>query len=272
MEILFYLPIWGIVFFFGAAIGSFLNVVVGRLPAGISVLFPASRCPKCSHKLRAWENVPVFAWFYLRGRCAHCHAPISMRYPLVEALTGFLFLLVFVQSPDFWHTVGYWVLLSWLLVLAFIDLDTMMLPNSLTASGLILGLGFQAIVGWQETSSWGGTLDALFGGILGAVVGIWLLDMVTVVGSVAFGRTAMGGGDAKLAAMMGAWLGWKLLLVGGFLACVAGAFVGGGAIALKLIDRSSPIPFGPFLALGAAIAVLWGEALISAYLNLFFPF
>jgi leader peptidase (prepilin peptidase)/N-methyltransferase len=109
------------------------------------------------------------------------------------------------------------------------------------------------------------------GAIAAAVLGIWLFDAIILVGSVAFGQTALGGGDAKLAAMLGAWLGWKLLLLSGFLACVLGAFVGGGAIALGLLSRRQPMPFGPFLALGAVICVFWGQAILSAYLRVFFP-
>lgn len=260
-----------VVFALGASIGSFLNVVIYRLPAGLSLLYPPSRCPKCLHRLRKHENVPVLGWLWLRGRCNHCKAPISIRYPLVEAATGVLFLLVFWAFNLPLPAVGYWVFLSWLLALSLIDLDTMTLPNSLTQSGLVVGLAFQALVGFTASASWSGAASQLMTGIFGAVLGLWLFDLITIAGSVAFGQTAMGGGDAKLAAMMGAWLGWKYLLLAGFLACTLGAFVGGGAIALGLLSRRQPMPFGPFLALGAALATFWGEAIISGYLRLFFP-
>lgn len=262
---------FAIVFCLGAAIGSFLNVVVYRLPAGISLLHPPSRCPVCFHALRKRENVPVLGWLGLRGRCAHCGTRISPRYPLVEAATGLLFVLIFGLFGLSWQTIGYWGFVSWLLALTLIDLDTMTLPNPLTQSGLVVGLGFQAGLGWMTTGTVAGAIAQVMVGVVGAVVGIWLLDLVAIVGSMVLGQTAMGAGDAKLAAMMGAWLGWKMLLLAGFLACVVGAFVGGGAIAIGWLDRRQPMPFGPFLALGAVIAMIWGEAILLTYFRLFFP-
>ncbi|MEB3338739.1 MAG: prepilin peptidase [Leptolyngbyaceae bacterium] len=257
-----------LVFAVGACIGSFLNVVIYRVPAGISLLWPPSRCPHCLHRLRPSENLPVFGWLWLRGRCRHCQSPISPRYPLVEAATGALFLWVFGTFHLSGLTLGYWAFFSWLLALSLIDLDTMTLPNSLTQSGLIAGLGFQFALGWLPAFNGADAAQQLMTGIGGAVLGVWLLDSITILGSLALGQAAMGGGDAKLAAMMGAWLGWKYLLLATFLGCAIGAFVGGGAIALGWISRRQPIPFGPFLALGAAISAIWGEAILSAYLRL----
>jgi leader peptidase (prepilin peptidase) / N-methyltransferase len=263
-----------LIFAFGAAVGSFLNVVVYRIPAGLSLLYPPSRCPHCLHRLKPYDNVPVLGWLWLRGACRYCRSPISGRYPLVELVTGCLFLLVFwatAQDADMvLQTLGHWMFLSWLLALALIDWDTMTLPNSLTQSGLMVGLVFQGIVGWTVAGG-GGVASHLFGGVLGAIVGIWVFDLITILGSLVFGQTAMGGGDAKLAAMMGAWLGWKLLLLAGFMACAIGAFVGGGAIALGILSRRQAMPFGPFLALSAVLSAFFGEAILSTYVRLFFP-
>ncbi len=261
-----------VVFALGASIGSFLNVVIYRVPAGLSILYPPSRCPQCLHQLGKGENIPVFGWIWLKGRCKHCKTKIPARYPSVEALTGILFLLVFLQFGVSWQTLGYWVFLSWLLSLSLIDWDTMTLPNSLTKSGLIVGLVFIALWGWQSSSSIAGVSQQLMTGIASAVLGIWLFDLISFLGSLAFGQAAMGGGDAKLAAMIGAWLGWKLMLLSSFIACFLGAFFGGGAMALRILNRRQPIPFGPFLALGATITLFWGERILTAYLRLFFPF
>lgn len=271
MDFLLDLPASAIVFALGAAIGSFLNVVIYRLPAGLSLLHPPSRCPRCLTPLKKQENVPVLGWLWLKGRCSHCRSPIPARYPLVEAATGVLFLLVFWWFGFSIATPAYWAFLSWLLVLALIDLDTMTLPNPLTSSGLVLGLTFQAVMGAATTSSVAGAIQSLIAGVLSAVLGIWLLDAISLAGSIVFQQPALGAGDAKLTAMMGAWLGWKLLLIAGFLACAVGALVGGGAIAIGLLNRRQPMPFGPFLALGAVLSLFYGEALLSSYLQLFFP-
>jgi leader peptidase (prepilin peptidase) / N-methyltransferase len=259
-----------IVFAFGAAVGSFLNVVIYRIPARLSLLRPPSRCPRCLRQLKAYDNVPVFGWLWLKGRCRFCRSPISVRYPLVEAATGILFVWVYWTFSLSIATLGYWAFVSWLLALTLIDLDTLTLPNSLTQSGLLAGLAYQAIAGWT-TAGLPGTADHLLAAILGALVGILGFDLIAILGKIAFGKDAMGGGDAKLAALMGAWLGWKLLLLASFLACSIGAFVGGSAIALSLISRRQPMPFGPFLAIGAVLSLFFGEAIVSTYLRVFFP-
>ncbi|NEQ74103.1 MAG: prepilin peptidase [Okeania sp. SIO2C9] len=271
MDLLRIWPLTLIVFALGASIGSFLNVVIYRIPSKLSILLPPSHCPRCQSKLKPWENIPIFAWLWLCGRCGHCHSPISIRYPLVEVITSFLFLLVFSKFGTTISTLGYWTFFSWLLALSMIDLDTMTLPNSLTQSGLVLGLGFQLITTLEENIQENNLINFLMVGMIGAVLGLWLFDLISIFGSIAFGQTVMGGGDAKLAAMIGAWLGWKYLLLTCFLACTMGAFVGGGAIALGWLDRKQPMPFGPFLAMGAGLTVIWGDDILSTYFNLFFP-
>lgn len=256
-----------LVFGLGAAIGSFINVVVYRLPLGLSLLWPPSRCPSCGHRLGPSENLPIVGWLRLRGRCLSCKTPISARYPLVESATALLFVGIFGIHGFALQTPAYWLLFSWLLALALIDWDTLTLPNPLTQSGLILGLLFQTVVGIAA----GNWIAGLMTGMGGAVLGIWLLTVISWLGSAALGQTAMGGGDAKLAAMMGAWLGWKLLLLSGFIACLLGAIAGMGAMALGLLGRRQAMPFGPFLALGAGISALWGNGLIGLYVDYFFP-
>jgi leader peptidase (prepilin peptidase) / N-methyltransferase len=259
-----------IVFALGASVGSFINVVVYRLPARLSILFPPSRCPHCLTQLKPYDNVPVFGWLRLRGRCRYCKTKISIRYPLVEALTGSLFLIVFWVFKDSPLTIGYWAFSSWLLALSLIDLDTMTLPNPLTKSGLILGIVFQLAVGYLPASNWGESANTVMQAIVGAVLGLWLFEGIAFVGAIIFGKEAMGGGDAKLAAMMGAWLGWKQLLLAAFLACLVGTLVGGTGMMFLRLSKGQKIPFGPFLALGAVISLFSGEAILSTYIRLFF--
>lgn len=255
------------VFVFGACIGSFLNVVVYRIPAGLSLTHPPSRCPQCQHRLGKTENIPILGWLWLRGRCRWCRTNISPRYPIVEAFTGLLFLFVFWHFGYTIQTIGYAAFLSWLLSLSLIDLDTMTLPASLTKSGLVLGLVFQVVVGWHQGRISGMTEQLMFG-IAGAVLGIWLLETIRIIGTLVLQQEAMGDGDGKLMATIGAWLGWKLVLVSSFLACAAGAIIGGGAMLFGLLGRKQPMPFGPFLALGGALALFYGREIVASYLNL----
>lgn len=258
-------------FIFGACIGSFLNVVVYRIPAGISLVHPPSRCPHCYHGLGITENVPIFGWLWLRGRCRWCKTKISSRYPIVEAITGLIFALVFWRFGYSIETIGYCAFLSWLLSLSLIDLDTMTLPSVLTKSGLVLGLIFQGVIGWQIAQGQG-IANRLMFGIGGAVLGIWLLEIIALVGSIMLGQQAMGDADGKLMATIGAWIGWKYVLLSGFIACGVGSIIGGGAIALGIIGKKQPMPFGPSLALGGALSLFFGETMVDAYINTFFNF
>lgn len=233
-------------------------------------MHPPSRCPHCLTRLKKRENIPILGWLRLNGRCGHCKAPISPRYPIIEAITGILFLMVFLVFGFSLPTIGYWAFLSWLLALSMIDFDTMTLPNPLTQSGLVLGLGFQTIVGFS-ISGLTGAIQHLITGIISAIVGLWLLDLIAIGASFVLGQEAMGAGDSKLMAMMGAWLGWQALLIAGFLACVVGAIAGLGAIALGWLSRRQAMPFGPFLALGAVLSLFFGQALLSGYISLFVP-
>jgi leader peptidase (prepilin peptidase) / N-methyltransferase len=265
-----------IVFWLGAAIGSFLNVVVYRVPAGLSVMWPPSRCPKCFHQLGMGENIPILGWLLLGGKCRHCRTRISPRYPLIEAITAIIFVLVYNRFGLSIQTVGYSLLMCWLLALTLIDLDTMTLPNPITQSGLVLGLAFQAAAGYLDNNhSSIGTTEYLIQGILGMVLGIWIYDTILILGSIMMGQLAQGGGDAKLMAMVGAWTSWKVVLLSGGLAsalaligfvAVAGySILKGGGIEAGTNKLTQPLPLGPFIALAATISLFWGDWLIDSY-------
>lgn len=259
--------IYLIIFAFGACIGSFLNVVIYRLPAKISLIYPPSRCPHCFHPLGKTENIPVLGWLWLRGHCRWCNASISFRYPLIEAITGLLFVLITIQFGFTLGTIGYCLLTSWLIALALIDFDTMLLPNTLTQSGLIIGLIFQGILGYFQ-GNLSGLASALFISILSTVIGIWLFDIILILGTIAFGKPAMGGGDPKLIAMIGTWLGWQSVLLTTFIACGIGIIIALLARTLGVLKQGKPIPFGPFLALGAMLTMFFGQFLWTSYLTL----
>lgn len=260
-----------IVFILGAAVGSFLNVVVYRLPEGLSLLYPPSRCPRCETRLKPYDNVPVFGWLWLKGKCRSCKLPIAARYPMVEFTTGCLFVAVFMFFGATWETPGNWIFVCWLLALALIDLDTMTLPNSLTASGLLLGWIYQGWMSYLQTPTASNVSSGIVWAIVASVSALWMFDLIGVAGSRAFGKAAMGGGDGKLAAMMAAWLGFPGLLLATFLAAVMGAFIGGGALVIGALDSKQHIPFGPYLALGAVLTLFYGQQMVSAYLAVFFP-
>ncbi|QCS48431.1 prepilin peptidase [Picosynechococcus sp. PCC 11901] len=255
-------------FIWGACFGSFLNVVVYRLPAGLSLAHPPSRCPHCGHQLGARENIPVLGWLLLGGKCRWCKTPIAARYPLVEALMGLLCVATVVQFGLTLEAIAAFTLLFWLVALALIDYDTFTLPNPLTQSGLVLGLLFQMGLGFQA-NGFPGAIYGLMGGIGAAVLGLWLLDGIGVIGSAVLGQEAMGGGDPKLLAMIGAWLGWQNVLLTVILACALGTMIIGGAMGLGKHQRGQHLPFGPFLALGAISSLFWGDRLIELYLEMF---
>jgi leader peptidase (prepilin peptidase) / N-methyltransferase len=267
------------IFWLGAAIGSFLNVVVYRVPAGLSVIWPPSRCPKCLHQLGMGENIPILGWLLLRGKCRHCRTPISRRYPTIEVITAIIFVVVYNRFGLSIQTVGYSLLMCWLLALTLIDLDTMTLPNSLTQSGLGLGLVFQFVAGFLDSNhSIIGSREYLIQGILAMVMGIWIYDAIQLMGSLMMGQLAQGGGDAKLMAMVGAWTSWKVVLLAGalssalalvgFVAVAAYSTLKHGGIKAGADRLIQPLPLGPFIALGATVALFAGDWLFESYQQL----
>lgn len=246
--------------FVGLLIGSFLNVVIWRVPRGESVVRPPSACPSCGHEIRPRDNVPVLGWLLLRGRCRDCGHPISGRYPLVELTCGVLFAVMALRWGFDAVLPAYLYLAAVGLALAMIDLDTLRLPDALTLPSYPVAfvlLGAAAVA--QHDG--GAALHALVGAV---AMGAFYFVLVLVY------PAGMGLGDVKLAPVLGAYLGWigyGVLAVGAFLGFLYGGVVGVGAMLLGRAGRKSKLPFGPFMLLGALTAVLAGEALVDAYLS-----
>ncbi len=273
----------------GLCVGSFLNVVAHRLPqmlerdwrrecrallalepepepAGaavppLSLVRPASRCPACGAAIRPWHNIPVLGWLLLRGRCADCRAPISVQYPLVEAVTGLLSAYCAVRF-GWGGQLAAALALTWALVaLSAIDLRTQLLPDAITLPLLWLGL----------LLSLRGTFVPPAASIVGAAAGYLSLWLVYHGFRLATGKEGMGHGDFKLLAALGAWFGWQALPLIVLLSAAVGATVGLGLIVLRGHDRNVPIPFGPYLALAGWIVLMWGPRLTHAWLQISLP-
>ncbi|MDQ7857263.1 MAG: prepilin peptidase [Armatimonadota bacterium] len=248
------LPEVGLAAVAGAILGSFANVLIYRMPRGESIVTPASRCPRCGTPIRAADNVPLVSYLLLRGRCRSCGERIAGRYPLVEGLMAALAAAAWATQPDLLARLSALALAFLLLVITFIDLDHQLILNRLSYPGVLLGLGFAAAQGRLVPA----VLAALgAGGLIAAIV--------------ILSRGGMGEGDIKLAAMIGAFLGWPGVAVALFAAFLVGGLVGVGLLALRLRRRRDAIPFGPALAAGALVALFWGERLWAWYWSLGVP-
>ncbi|ASX09570.1 TPA: prepilin peptidase [Aeromonas dhakensis] len=274
---------FSLVFLFSLMIGSFLNVVIHRLPIMLerewqaeylsyfnpetqlqqeeryNLMVPRSACPHCGHAITAMENIPLLSWLWLKGRCRECQAPISARYPLVELLTALLSLVVAATFPPGWALLAA-LLLTWgLVALTFIDLDKMLLPDQLTLPLLWGGLLFNLAGGFVPLA------DAVIGAMAGYLVLwslYWAFKLLT-------GKEGMGYGDFKLLAALGAWLGWQALPIVLLLSSLVGAIIGISLILLRNHHQGKPIPFGPYLAIAGWIALLWGDTITRWYLTTF---
>jgi len=244
-------------FLFGTAVGSFLNVCIYRLPKEESIVAPRSRCPACQSPIHALDNIPLISFALLRGRCRACGASIAWRYPLVEALTGILFALTVVRFGVTLQAAFLLTFLAGLIVISFIDLDHQIIPNVITLPGIPLGI----LTGFLFRD------PPLLDRLIGALAGAGFLYLVLFYGGVLYGQEAMGEGDLNLIAMVGAFLGWKAVIVTILVGCLVGSAVGLSLIALRRLGRRQHIPFGPFLSLGAVVALFWGDRLIAWYLG-----
>jgi leader peptidase (prepilin peptidase) / N-methyltransferase len=248
----------------GLIVGSYLNVVIYRVPLGLSTVLPRSRCPHCGAAIRMVDNVPVLSFLLLRGRCRQCGAHISWRYPAVEAATAALFLACFLRfgiSPEAPVAA---LLAALLLALAMIDYDHMILPDVLTYPGIALGILLQPLVSWARL--WEGPWGAVAGAALGALAGGGLLLAVWTAWYLWRREEGMGLGDVKMLALLGAFLGWRGMLVSLFAAALLGSVAGLTLMAFRGADLKARLPFGVFLALGGLIALFAGEPLVRAYL------
>ena len=258
-----------IVFIFGSVIGSFLNVCIHRMPKGESVVWPSSRCPKCARRIPAYDNIPFISYILLKGKCRFCKGKISLRYPLVEFLTGILFLAFYMRwglSYDFFF---YIVLASALIISAFIDIPHRIIPDEVSIGGLIVGFILNSIRG-VNLSPLAFNFKPLFSSLFGILVGGgviyltgWLFDLVyfkLLKRPPINGETeSMGGGDVKLLAMIGAFLGYKRALLTFFIAPFFGALIG---VYILITKKDHTIPYGPFLALAALVAIFWSKQII----------
>ena len=247
----------------GLCIGSFANVCIYRLPKKKSIVRPRSSCPSCGTTIKAWHNIPLLSFIFLGGRCAYCGTRISWRYPLIESLTAALFLWAFIDIFAGRGQLARFAVALYLssvfIIILFIDLDHKIIPDSLSLPGIVIGFGVSFLPGYPLT--W---LDSL----IGIIVGGALFLAVAELGERIFKKESMGGGDIKLAAMIGAFVGWKGILLVLGIASFLGAVIGGTALALaKDKESARMIPFGPFLVTAALIVYYRGPEIIEAYLR-----
>ncbi len=246
-----------IAFLFGACIGSFLNVCIRRLPSGASIVYPPSSCPACKAKIAFYDNIPIVSYMLLRGRCRNCGTSISIEYPLVEALAGAAasgLWFMYGPSPEFFI---YFLFVCALIVVTFIDLRHRIIPDMVSLPGIVAGFGASFVL----------PSPGPLGSFIGIAAGGGSLLVVAVVYHWISGREGMGGGDIKLLAMIGAFLGWKGVLLTLILASMVGAIVGAVLMAVTGKDSKYAIPFGPFLSLGAFIYLLYGDPIIDWYIG-----
>ncbi|MHB1060078.1 MAG: prepilin peptidase [Rhodanobacter sp.] len=243
---------------FGLLVGSFLKVCIARWPAEQSVVRPRSRCPQCSNLIAWYDNIPVISWLVLRAKCRHCKLPIPAMYPLVELAVGIIWAWAawhYLISVEMLRAAVFFTII---LGIAMTDAREYIIPDEFSVGGTVLGIGFAFIggaLGWQ-------------GALIGAVFGYALLWLVAVVGTRMFGEEAMGGGDIKMMAMIGAFLGWSGVLLTLFLGALLGTLI---FLPIKLLGKDKLVPFGIFLAIGAAATWLWGDALLAWYSATFLP-
>jgi leader peptidase (prepilin peptidase)/N-methyltransferase len=251
-------------FALGAVTGSFLNVCILRLPEGKSLVWPGSHCPKCEKPIRWFDNIPIISFIILGGRCRRCGSSISWQYPAVELLTACFFVLLMQRFTNFIALAIYLLFTCSLIVVTFIDLKHYIIPDEISIPGVFVGLAISLLparlAGGQLVSN--SFLDSL----IGCITGGGILFLVAEFSLIFLKKEGMGGGDVKLLAMIGAFLGWKLVLMTIIVGSVIGAAVGVALIMLRLKTRADYIPFGPYLALGAILAVICGDRLLALYL------
>jgi leader peptidase (prepilin peptidase)/N-methyltransferase len=248
-----------IVGMFGALIGSFLNVCIYRLPRHESIAWPGSHCPDCSHPIAWYDNIPLLSYLILLGRCRHCAIRIPWRYPAVEALNAAGYVGLFWYFGLGWPAMAYGLLYSALLVVAGTDLSHKIIPNTITFPGMAVGIISAATV----------LPLGLLNGVIGLVVGGGILWLLAWASPYLFGKEGMGGGDIKLLAMIGAFLGWKPALMTIMLGSLLGSLVGITLIAARVIKREDYIPFGPFLVCGAVVSLFFGQPILDWYQGFF---
>jgi leader peptidase (prepilin peptidase) / N-methyltransferase len=245
--------LYAVALMLGLAVGSFLNVVIYRLPRHESLVRPGSHCPSCMTPIRAYDNIPVVSWLILRGKCRTCRAPISARYLLVEAITGASFVLAFWRFGLDWRLLVAWAFIAAMVAVAFIDYDHMIIPNKIVLPGAVMGL--LASMALDPQRWW-----VYVAGSLGAAAFMFALALIWPGG--------MGPGDIKLALFMGAVLG-AYVMVALFVAFLLGSLVGIFMLLVQKRSRKEKIPFGPYLAMGAILAALVGETLLNSYLGVY---
>ncbi|HEY7654803.1 MAG TPA: prepilin peptidase [Methylomirabilota bacterium] len=243
----------------GLCVGSFLNVVIARVPAGRSIAHPPSACPHCGTAIAWYDNLPVLSYLLLGARCRACRTSISWRYPVVEVMGAGLFALAYLRfGPSFRLATGL-VLVSMLIAIAGIDLDHQIIPDVLSLPGVALGFIASfgpGAIGWKESA-------------LGVLVGGGVFVVIIAASSLVLGQPGMGVGDVKLGAMLGAFLGWQLALLSILLSVLVGGLVAAGLMAAGRKGRKDAVPFGPFLALGGLVSFLGGDALLTWYFGQF---
>jgi leader peptidase (prepilin peptidase)/N-methyltransferase len=251
---------YGIVFILGALIGSFLNVCIHRIPRNLSIVTPSSRCPSCGTAIRPYDNIPVISFLLLGGKCRSCKTGIPFRYPLVEALNAVLYVAALWRYGLGWHLLFLFAFSSAMVVITFIDLDFQIIPDVITLPGIPIGLIAGSLLLPDPFAR-----DALLGfrdGAIGLLSGGALFYLIAVLS-----RGGMGGGDIKMMAMVGAFLGWKSVLLTTFAGSLLGSVVGLFLMIVKGKGRKTKVPFGPFLAIGALLSLFFGQELLALYLR-----
>lgn len=247
-------------FVFGLVLGSFLNVCIHRIPLKQSIVRPPSACPNCGHRIRFYDNIPILSYFILLGRCRYCGQRISIQYFLVELITGLLSAALIIQFDLGFHYLALLAFTSALVVITFIDLKRQLIPDVISIPGIILGFlasFFILPITWSDS-------------LIGILVGGGSFYLIAIFFEKIKGREGMGGGDIKLLAMIGAWVGWGGLPFIILIASLTGLVLGGGSLLLSRRGFQTRIPFGPFLALGALIFLFFGREIVSSYYRLMF--